>query len=299
MKSMRRIFWLLILCAVAFPLAAQEKPAAKPMDYNDLLPWAKKGIHVPPTAEGEAKAPFQIFDNLYYVGPLSASTYILKTDQGLILIDPTYDYTAPMVLDNIRAVGLNPKDVKYILITHGHWDHTAGIAAIQQATGAKVGMAAGDWGVYETPNPQHKFPVVPRDLVFKDGDVVELGNTTVKLFVTPGHTPGCLTMVYTVYDHGKPYQAMTLGGTGFNFPESYTKTYIASMKRMREIPDIRVLLPDHPQINDVLELETKLQLRQPGEPHPYVQSREEVLAWFDSVIKAAQEMDRLQTLAVK
>lgn len=288
---------ILILYACALPAAGQQAQPAKPVSYNNLLPWFGKGAHVPATKEGEAKVPFQIFDNVYYVGPQSASTYIIKTDQGLILIDPTFDYFVDSIVDNIRAIGLNPKDVKYILISHGHWDHTAGVAGMQKATGAKVGMAAGDWDIYETPDPNHTFERIPRDLVLKEGDVIELGNTTVQLYVTPGHTPGCLTMVYTVYDHGKPYKAMTLGGTGYNAPPGYTKKFIESMQRMRAVPEVTVMLPDHPEINDIFALQQKLQSRKPGDPNPFIIGREAVLSWFDTVIKGAQEVDRLQTLA--
>jgi hypothetical protein len=104
-------------------------------------------------------------------------------------------------------------------------------------------------------------------------------------------------MEYTVYDHGKPYKALTLGGTGFNFPAAGTKIYIAGMKRMRELSNVRVLLPDHPQLNDVFETEAKLKLRKPGEPNPFVQSRKAVLEWFDTLLKAAEEKDRLEKAA--
>jgi metallo-beta-lactamase class B len=301
MKSLRHLACLAALCALACslqnPAVAQEAGAKKAVDYDYLLPWDKKAVRLPPTAEAQAWKPFQIFDNLYYVGPQTASTYLIKSDQGLILIDPTYNWASDMVLDNIRKLGFDPAAIKYILITHGHWDHTSGVYALQKATGARVGMAAQDWEIYETPQPAHPYPTIARDLVFKEGDVLKLGNTTIHFHVTPGHTPGCLSMEYTVYDHGKPYEALSLGGTGFNFPAEWTRPYIQSMQRMRALPNIQVLLPDHPQINDVLELGEKLPGRAPGQPHPFVQSHEQVVQWFDTVIKAAQEKDRLESEA--
>jgi len=299
MNSMLRIFWILVLSASILPAPAQQKPPAKAVDYDYLLPWDGKGAKVPATKEGQAKAPFQIFDNLYYVGPQSSSVYLLKSEQGLIMIDSAYDYTADLVLDNIRTAGLNPKDVKYILITHGHWDHTAGIKTIQEASGAHVGMSAEDWKIYEAPNPSHPFATIPQDMVLKEGDVIKVGTTTVHAHLTPTNTPGCISLVYTVYDHGKPYQAITLGGTGFNFPAEWKKTYIDSMKRMRDVPNVQVLLPDHQQINDVFELEQKLKMRQPGDPNPFVLGRAGVLSWFNTVIKLAEEKDRMETAAIK
>jgi metallo-beta-lactamase class B len=301
MNGLRKGFIIVSICggivATVLPAAAQEAQPKKAVDYDYLLPWDKKGVRLPATAEAQARMPFQLFDNVYYVGPQSASTYLIKTSKGLILIDPTYDYTAETVLSNIRGIGFKLTDIKYILITHGHWDHTAGLKAIQKASDARVGMAAGDWDVYEHPPAAHPYEIMSRDLVYKEGDVLTLGDTTVHLHVTPGHTPGCLSMEYTVYDQGKPYEALTLGGTGFNFPAQWTKPYIESMKRMRALPNIRVLLPDHPQVNDVLEAADKLKSRKPGEPNPFVQSREAVLQWFDEVIKAAEEKDRLETAA--
>jgi metallo-beta-lactamase class B len=301
MNGYRNILCFAALCALAWanasPALAQQTEAKKAVDYDYLLPWDKKALRLPPTAEAQAREPFQIFDNLYYVGPQTASTYLIKTDQGLILIDPTYDWAAQMVLGNIRKMGFNPTDIKYILITHGHWDHTSGVYALQKATGARVGMAAADWDIYETPQPAHPYPTIPRDLIYKEGDALKLGNTTIHFHVTPGHTPGCLSMEYTVYDHGTAYEALSLGGTGFNFPAEWTKPYIQSMQRMRALPNVRVLLPDHPQINDVLELGDALKTRAPGAPNPFVQTRQQVLDWFDAVIKAAQEKDRLETAA--
>jgi metallo-beta-lactamase class B len=299
MKNIRPILSLVLLSAAIFPATAQQKSPAKAVDYDYLLPWDGKGAKVPATKEGQAKAPFQIFDNLYYVGPQSSSVYLLKSEQGLIMIDAAYDYTADLVLDNIRTAGLNPKDVKYILITHGHWDHTAGIKTIQAASGAHVGMSAEDWKIYEGPNPSHPFETIPQDMILKEGDVIKVGATTVHAHLTPTNTPGCISLVYTVYDRGKPYQAITLGGTGFNFPAEGTKTYIASMKRMRDVPNVQVLLPDHQQINDVFEREQRLKARKPGDPNPFVLGRAGVLGWFNTVIGLAEQKDRMEMAAMK
>jgi metallo-beta-lactamase class B len=303
MNKFRRIACIAGLCggigAVALPSVAQEAQPKKAIDYDYLLPWANKGVRLASTAEAQAKEPFQIFDNVYYVGPQSVSMYLIKTDKGLILIDSGYEYTAETELGNIRKLGFNPADIKYILITHGHSDHSAGVKKLKAATGAHVGMAAGDWDVYEKPATAHPYETIPPDLVYKEGDDVTLGNTTIHLHLTPANTTGCLSMEYTVYDHGKPYEALTLGGTGFNFPAEWTKTYIEGMERMRKLPNVRVLLPDHPQLNDVFVTEAKLKLRKPGDPNPFVQSRQEVLDWFDTLLKAAREKYRLEQEAAK
>src|ERR1700690_21131 len=125
MKPLRHMICYAALCVVAassaLPLQGQESGAKKAVDYDYLLPWDKKAVRLPPPAEAQAWKPFQIFDNLYYVGPQTASTYLIKSDKGLILIDPTYNWATDMVLANIRKLGFDPADIKYILITHGHW----------------------------------------------------------------------------------------------------------------------------------------------------------------------------------
>jgi glyoxylase-like metal-dependent hydrolase (beta-lactamase superfamily II) len=88
---------------------------------------------------------FQIFDNLYYVGLNSVCAYILKTSGGLILIDTLYEEFADQIPKSMQQVKLNPKDIKYIIITHAHTDHTGGANALQALTGARVGMADADW----------------------------------------------------------------------------------------------------------------------------------------------------------
>ena len=180
---------------------------------------------------------------------------LLTTSQGLILIDATYEHTAPVILDNIRTAGFDPKNVKYLLITHGHGDHAGGTKVIKDATGARVMMAAGDWDMYLAPGRGRGGAAaggggkVPRDMVAKDGDSLTLGDTTIKFYVTPGHTPGCLSMEYTVFDGGKPYKALTLGGSGLPGVEDLA-TYTQSHQRMRALPDVQVMLSDHPYMAD-------------------------------------------------
>src|SRR2546430_17609873 len=88
---------------------------------------------------------FQIFDNLYYVGLDSVCAYILKTSGGLILVDTLYEKFADQIPKSMQQLKLNPKDIKYIIVTHAHTDHTGGANALQALTGARVGMAEGDW----------------------------------------------------------------------------------------------------------------------------------------------------------
>jgi len=267
----------------------------------DFAPWREVRLNLPSTKDAQAMKPFKMFDNVYYVGLKEYGSYLITTSQGLILIDATYDHTAPLVLDNIRTLGFDPKNVKYLLITHAHGDHAAGTKVIKDATGARVVMAAGDWTMYEAPargrGAAPPAPKVARDIVAKEGDTIMLGDTSIKLFVTPGHTPGCLTMEYTVYDNGKPYTAITLGGSGFPSLE-LLDVYMQSHQRMRARPGVEVMLSDHPYMADFYNLQSTLAARKPGEPNPFVIGRQKVLAWYDAVLDAArrkQAYDRAHT----
>src|SRR5437879_4047738 len=147
---------------------------------------------------------FQVFDNLYYVGLDSICAYILKTSGGLILIDTLYEEFADQIPKSMQQVKLNPKDIKYIIVTHAHTDHTGGANALQALTGARVGMAELDWqmngtGTYMSSRGERRqFKPIRRDLVIKEGDTLTLADTTIKFYITPGHTPGVTSIEFPV-----------------------------------------------------------------------------------------------------
>ena len=186
----------------------------------------------------QAVEPFQIFDNLYYVGIDWVAAYVLQTSEGLILIDALYGKWVNALPGNLRKLGLDPNDIRSVLVTHGHFDHHGGAALIQQRYGAKVVMTEEDWVLAETParHPLFAAAVPTRDVVAQDGDIITLGDTTVTLFKTPGHTPGVLTMGYEVKDGAEVHNAITLGGVGLNFSGvERTQSYLESYARLQSM----------------------------------------------------------------
>src|SRR5437899_12191085 len=153
--------------------------------------------------------PFKVFDNLYYVGPGYVSVWLLTTPQGNILFDTAQEPYVDFVINNIRKVGVDPKSIRYIVLSHGHLDHFGGAAKIQEASGARVVAVEEDWKMIEdvgsrqgrggTPPPR----APKKDMVVKEGDTLNLGGQALKFHQTPGHTPGVLTTEgITVYDRG-------------------------------------------------------------------------------------------------
>ena len=153
--------------------------------------------------------PFRIIDRIYYVGASDITSYLIKTDSGLIVIDGGLVETAPQILQNIRALGYKPSDVKILLISHPHYDHVGGVAALKKATGARLlasvadaeMLARGglnDFGFGDT----LPFPAVKADSTFADGAIIALGGVKLKANITPGHTRGCTTWTMTVHESG-------------------------------------------------------------------------------------------------
>jgi metallo-beta-lactamase class B len=229
----------------------------------------------PAAANGQnAKAipPFKIFDDLYYIGIDYVCAYILKTSDGLIMIDTLYGDFVNHPVEAMRQLGLNPKDIKYVLVTHGHQDHFGGAKQIQEISGARVVMTDADWALMERGNRGAADSMVRRDIVAKDGETLKLGDTGVKFYVTPGHTPGVLSMEFTVHESGKAHKAFLFGGANVtsNRPEDF-EMFISSVKRLSStLSGIDVNLTSHPWQAGILERAEKLQSRKPGAPNPFV-----------------------------
>ncbi len=152
--------------------------------------------------------PFRIIGNIYFVGTFQASCHLIDTGEGLILIDTGYSNTLYLVLRSIYELGFNPKDIKYIINTHWHGDHTEGTMAMVDLTGAKTLI-----GRYDAEKVKKYF--VP-DILVKDGDVLSLGNVTISFMETPGHTKGTISIFFETEDNGKTYRVGMFGGAGAN-----------------------------------------------------------------------------------
>ena len=162
--------------------------------------------------------PFHIIGNIYYVGSAGLACYIIKTSQGLILLDSGYPDMALQIEGNIQQLGFQLSDVKLLINSHAHIDHGGGMGQLKRDTGAKLVAMAEDAPYFEDGGhhdvlfgDRSTFPPVHVDREIHDGDQVELGDTKLTAHLTPGHTPGNTTWTMVVQDGGKSYDTVFFG----------------------------------------------------------------------------------------
>jgi metallo-beta-lactamase class B len=235
--------------------------------------------------------PFKLFDNLYYAGNDIVSAWLLTTDKGIILIDALYGKDTAYIPEACKQLGLDVKQIKYILCTHGHFDHYEGAAYIQKLTGAHVGMTGPDWQIAEgkTDAPYKSVNSrIRKDWVIKDGDSLKLGNTVLYFYETPGHTPGVLSIAFPVQDRKDTYKAFMFGGVGLNFEGvARTEMYLKSVDHIMQMKGIQVNISNHPGPGKIFEREQILRTRVYPAQHPFV-APEEFQSWLAGLKKAAE-----------
>ena len=135
-----------------------------------------------------------MFDNLYFLGQTEYTAWAVTTSDGIIVIDPLFDYSVEEeVVNGLTKLGLDPKRIRYVVVSHAHSDHVGGAALLQQR-GARVVMSAADWELLAT--DPGRWPKAKKDIVATDGYKLTLGDTTLTLHFTPGHTLG-----HDLHDH--------------------------------------------------------------------------------------------------
>jgi metallo-beta-lactamase class B len=230
-----------------------------------------------PTTEPAAS---KAFDNLYFVGLRSVAAWAVKTSDGIIMIDALNNAkdAENTIVPGLKSLGLDPNQIKYVVITHSHGDHYGGAQYLLDHFHPRLIMSDADWKGVEGPlqfdNPNWSKPP-KRDIAINDGYKLTLGDTTLTLNVTPGHTPGTISPVIPVRDNGQPHTAFLWGGTGFNFERTSANfaRYAASAERMSQMvgeSGIDVFLSNHPNVDSALTKLEAVKARQPGQPNPFV-----------------------------
>jgi metallo-beta-lactamase class B len=245
--------------------------------------------------------PVKVFDNLYYIGEKEYSAWALVTSDGIIVIDTIWSHSVEdEIVDGLKKLGFDPAKIKYALVSHAHIDHIGGAKYLQEKFGTRIVMSAADWDFAEASTRLPAEIKPKRDVVAADGYKLTLGNTTLTLHLTPGHTPGTISTIFTVQDGGQTHTVATWGGTSFNFqpsPQAF-QTYINSAVSYEDVvgkarPDI--ILSNHTIFDGSLDKFAALAARKPGGPHPFVVGQDSVQRY----VKVAEECARGQLLKLK
>lgn len=283
-------------------MCAEPKPGARPQPAGKGVPLepGEAAKLIPTPREKWYAPPAKVFDNLYYIGTKTESTWALSTSEGIILINANFDWVTPELLDELRTFGLDPANIKYAVIVRSHSDQSWGINALKKVVpSARVIMSEGDWDFLANDNSPAKVKPV-KDMVAKDGQKLTLGDTTVTLYSTPGASADNLSIIFPVKDANQRHLAGMIGGTTMNlvqggvqvFPDMQTmiKTYIASAKRFQEIEDktgVDTMISIHAALDNMFAKIDALHSRKPGDPHPFV-SKDDVDRFSTIIIECGE-----------
>jgi metallo-beta-lactamase class B len=226
----------------------------------------------------------KIADNLYYVGSKGLASYLITTPQGNIIINSSLESSVPLIKTSVEKLGFKFSDTRILVISHAHWDHDAGSAALKKETGAQYMVMDADVPVVESGGkedfqygnqPNTLYPPAKVDRVLHDGDTVKLGNVTLTAHKTPGHTKGCTTWTFQTTDKGKTYNVVIIGSPNVNagyklvnntrYPE-IAKDYETTFRVLKSLP-CDIFLGAHGDYYGLLAKYPKLQA---GSANPFI-----------------------------
>jgi metallo-beta-lactamase class B len=265
MSKMFRLLIFVFLLVFAGGALAQEAP-----DWTNPFP------------------PYRIIGNVYYVGSQGLAAYLITTPQGNILINSNLEKSVPMIRDSVEKLGFRFSDTKILLISHAHWDHCAGSAAVKELTGAKYMVMEADVPAIEDGGKLNfgrdakygdsgtsQYQPAKVDRVLHDGDAVKLGDTVLTAHLTPGHTKGTTTWTMKVADGGKTYNVVIVGSPNVNpgyklvnnalYPQ-IASDYERMFRVLKSLP-CDVFLGAH---GNYYGMEAKYARMKVGEPNPFI-----------------------------
>ncbi|HEY3115899.1 MAG TPA: MBL fold metallo-hydrolase [Chloroflexota bacterium] len=245
--------------------------------------------------------PVKVFDNLYFVGMTEYSAWAVTTSAGIIIIDAIFDYSVEdEIVGGLKKLGLDPAQIKYVIVSHGHTDHVGGAKYLQDHFGARVILSQADW----EPLDRSGGTKPKRDMVATDGQKLTLGDTTLTFYLTPGHTLGTISTLIPVKDGGTPHLVAEWGGTNFNWRQNraayitptrpdkfWYESYSKSAQRFRDIvakAGADALISNHLNYDGSKTKLPALTKRRPGDRHPYVIGNEAVQRYLRVADECAQ-----------
>jgi len=258
----RVVFWLGILI-LGFAFGAGAQSSAEWRSWNQPV------------------QPFRMIGNIYYVGASGVTAFLITTPQGHILLDGGFVETAPMILKNIRTLGFQPRDVKFIVFSHAHADHVGGLAELKRATGAKLVSSLRDAEMLRagghddfTFGDRMLFPAVEPDQIIATEEKISVGGVSLTAYVTAGHTKGCTTWITLVQDGRQPRSVVFHCSTSVpghklvnnaKYPE-IVKDYEESFRTLHNMP-CEVFFAPHAGF---FQLDEKRRQLRDGHANPFV-----------------------------
>jgi metallo-beta-lactamase class B len=256
----------------------------------------------PPARETWFTEPAKVADNLYFLGTRIHNSWAIVGSQGIIVIEALYDYAArDEILGGLKKLGLDQNKVKYVILSHAHADHDGGAKMLQDAIpGVHLIYGAEDWDSVDK-SVNHAGGKPKHDMTGTDGMKVSVGDASVQIVTTPGHTPGTLSYLFEVRDNGKPLRVAYIGGTAipFNGTAAYYDGYIASSNKMaKAAADYRAtaLLSNHSEFDDAWLKAHSAANRRAGEPNPFEVGTDSVARYF-RVVGYCAEAAKLRATA--
>jgi metallo-beta-lactamase class B len=256
--------------------------------FMSLLVFAGGAMAQEPPDWTNPFPPYRIIGNIYYVGSQGLAVYLITTPQGNILINSNLEKSVPMIRASVEKLGFRFSDTKILLISHAHWDHCAGSAAVKELTGAKYMVMDADVPAIEdggkinfgrgsqfSDSGAAQYQPAKVDRILHDGDEVKLGDTVLTAHLTPGHTKGTTTWTMKVADAGKTYNVVIVGSPNVNpgyrlvnnalYPQ-IASDYERMFRVLKSLP-CDVFLGAH---GDYYGMEAKYARMKAGGPNPFV-----------------------------
>jgi metallo-beta-lactamase class B len=187
-----------------------------------LVLSAYRPLSIPPEWK-EPVEPFRIIGNIHYVGTAELGSFLITTPDGHILLDTPCEGETPLLLESIRKLGFDPKEIRILLNSQAHYDHTGALRELKDLSGARMMAGAKDAELLARGGrgdfafgDRYPFPPVEVDRRLQDGDLVELGGTRLTVRLTPGHTRGTTSYVTEVEEEGRLYRVVFAGSLSIN-----------------------------------------------------------------------------------
>ncbi len=264
--------------------------AADDLAGRNLTDCAMPPVSAAPTTKPVTAAPTKVFDQLYYLGTDIVASWALVTSDGIIQIDSlnNNDDAEQIIVAGYKKLGLDPAQIKYIVLTHGHNDHFGGAKYLQDTYHPHVLMSTIDWDMVAKLPSGGPAPPPKRDMDIVDGQTLTLGKTTLRFYLTPGHTPGTVSLLVPVTDHGTPHLLSFWGGSAApkeldprgqpGRMDAGLLSYKQSLERFIKIGEdagADGFIANHPYrdqtfLNDKTDKISRNQMRKPGDPSPWI-----------------------------